>query len=81
MDMDIRELITTDPEIMAGQAVFKGSRVPVETLFDYLEAGAPLAEFLDEFPTVSKEQAVGLLEWTNTLLKTKNPEQLYTAVA
>jgi uncharacterized protein (DUF433 family) len=79
--MDIREIITTDAEILGGQTVFKGTRVPVESLFDHLEAGVALDDFLEEFPTVSKEQAVALLEWTNKLLNTKNPDQLYAAFA
>ena len=59
--MDIREIITIDKEILGGQTVFKGSRVPVESLFDHLEAGISLDVFLEDFPTVSKEQAVALI--------------------
>jgi uncharacterized protein (DUF433 family) len=51
-----------DPDILGGTPVFVGTRVPVQTLFDYLEAGDPLAEFLEDFPTVSREQAVAALE-------------------
>ena len=79
--MDIRELITIDKEILGGQTVFKGTRVPVETLFDHLEAGISLDVFLEDFPTVSKEQAIALLDWANKLLNTKNLDQLYEAVA
>lgn len=79
--MDIRELITIDEEILGGQTVFKGTRVPVESLFDHLEAGISLHDFLEDFPTVTKEQAVALLDWTNRLLNTKNLDQLYAAVA
>ena len=79
--MDLRELITIDNEILSGQTVFKGTRVPVESLFDHLEAGISLDVFLDDFPTVSKEQAIALLDWANKLLNTKNIDQLYTAVA
>ena len=50
-------IIVRDPEIMDGTAVFAGTRVPVKTLFDYLEKGCPLDEFLDDFPTVTREQA------------------------
>ncbi len=60
--MGIRELITVDNEILSGQTVFKGTRVPVESLFDYLEAGVSLDDFVDNFPTVTKAQAVALLE-------------------
>lgn len=54
--MGIRDIITIDNDILGGQLVFKGTRVPVESLFDHLEAGVSLDEFLDDFPTVSKEQ-------------------------
>jgi uncharacterized protein (DUF433 family) len=79
--MDVQELITIDNDILGGQPVFKGTRVPVESLFDHLEAGVPLDEFLDEFPTVSKEQAIALLDIANKLLTSKNVAQLYAAVA
>ena len=78
--MDLKQLITIDNDILGGQTVFQGMRVPVESLFDHLEAGISLDGFLEEFPTVSKEQAVGLLEWANKLLNTKNPDRLYAAV-
>lgn len=79
--MDIREVITIDKEILGGQTVFKGTRVPVESLFDHLEAGVSLDAFLEDFPTVNKEQAVALLEWANKLLNTKNLDQLHAIVA
>ena len=79
--MEIRELITIDNEILGGQTVFKGTRVPVETLFDHLEAGISLNTFLEDFPTVTKEQAIALLEWVNKLFNTKNLDQLYASVA
>ena len=55
-------VIHSDPEILGGAAVFRGTRVPVKNLFDYLEAGNPLERFLDHFPTVSREQALAALE-------------------
>ncbi len=79
--MDIKELITIDKDILGGQTVFKGTRVPVESLFDHLEAGVSLDDFLADFPTVTKEQAVALLELANKLFNTKNLDQLYAAVA
>ncbi len=79
--MDIKELITIDKEILGGQTVFKGTRVPIESLFDHLEAGGALDEFLEDFPTVTKEQAVALLELANRLLNTKDIDQLYAAIA
>jgi uncharacterized protein (DUF433 family) len=55
-------VIHSDPDILGGTPVFVGTRVPVQTLIDYLEANHPLDEFLDDFPTVSREQAVAALE-------------------
>src|SRR5438270_10864632 len=55
--MTISEVIHRDPEIMSGELVFVGTRVPVYTLFDFLEAGDSLDQFLDEFPSVTREQA------------------------
>ena len=55
-------VIHSDPEIMGGTPVFVGTRVPLVTLLDYLEAGQPLSEFLEDFPTVTREQAVAALE-------------------
>jgi len=57
-----REVIHTDPEILAGEPVFVGTRVPLKNLFDYLEAGDSLEIFLDAFPDVTREQAVAALE-------------------
>jgi uncharacterized protein (DUF433 family) len=51
-------VVHSDPRIMSGTPVFIGTRVPLATLFDYLEADQPLSEFLEDFPTVSREQAV-----------------------
>ena len=54
--------ISIDPEVMSGTPVFTGTRVPVQTLFDYIEGGDDLSEFLDDFPSVSKEAAIAVLE-------------------
>jgi uncharacterized protein (DUF433 family) len=59
---DLTLIVHRDPEILGGTAVFVGTRVPVRILFDYLEAGDSLEVFLDEFPSVSREQAVAALE-------------------
>lgn len=61
-------VIHSDPEILSGTPVFIGTRVPVQSLLDYLEGGHPLAEFLDDFPTVTREQAVAVLEEAKHLL-------------
>lgn len=79
--MNIKEIINIDAEILSGQPVFTGTRVPVESLFDHLESGISLDDFLDDFPTVSKEQAIALLEIANKVLTSKNVEQIYAAVA
>jgi uncharacterized protein (DUF433 family) len=55
-------VIHQDSEIMGGTPVFVGTRVPFQTLLDYLEAGDPLGEFLEDFPSVSRDQAVAALE-------------------
>ena len=55
-------VVHSDPGIMGGTPVFVGTRVPFQTLLDYLEVGDPLSEFLEDFPTVSREQAVAALE-------------------
>jgi uncharacterized protein (DUF433 family) len=55
-------VVHSDPEIMSGTPVFVGTRVTFQTLLDYLEAGQPLSEFLEDFPTVSKDQAIAALE-------------------
>lgn len=78
--MDVNNIIAIDKEVLGGQPVFKGTRVPVESFFDHLEAGVTLDEFLDDFPTVSKKQAVALLNIANKLLTSKNVAQLYAAV-
>ena len=59
--MKIEELIERDPAKMNGTPVFSDTRVPVKHLFDYLEGGKSLEEFLDKFPTVSREQAIAVL--------------------
>lgn len=60
--------IHSDAEIMGGTPVFVGTRVPVQTFVEYLEAGDPLDEFLADFPSVSREQAIAVLELAKELL-------------
>ena len=55
-------LITVDPDIQSGAPVFAGTRVPVQNLFDYMEEGDSLDVFLKQFPSVTREQAIGVLE-------------------
>jgi len=55
-------IISTSPDIMGGTPVFAGTRVPIQTLLDYLKAGESIDDFLDGFPTVTREQVITLLE-------------------
>jgi uncharacterized protein (DUF433 family) len=64
-------LITTSAEIMGGTPVFCGTRVPVQTLFEYIEAGDTIDEFLDGFPTVTREQVVAVLEAAKEMVLTE----------
>ncbi len=71
-DMSVKEpLITTSPGRLSGTPVFAGTRVPVQTLIDYLEAGDSLESFLDDFPSVSREHAVAVLELAKSALLAK----------
>jgi uncharacterized protein (DUF433 family) len=63
-----KSLISRDPEIMSGELVFAGTRVPVKNLFDYLEGGDTLEEFLDDFPSVDKAHAISVLEMARRTL-------------
>jgi uncharacterized protein (DUF433 family) len=63
--------VNIDPETMGGTPVFTGTRVPIQTLFDYMEGGDDLNEFLDDYPTVSKEAAIEVLEMAKKSLTTK----------
>ena len=60
--MQTQDLIGSSPEILGGTPVFAGTRVPITNLTDYLEAGDTLDEFLEDFPSVSREQAVEFVE-------------------
>lgn len=57
-----RPLITTSPEVLGGTPVFAGTRVPVQTLIEYLEGGETINDFLEGFPTVTREQVIAFLE-------------------
>jgi uncharacterized protein (DUF433 family) len=66
--MQLGEIVHNDPEILGGTPVFVGTRVPVQSLFDYLEGGETLDEFLHQFPSVKREQAVAVLDLARTTL-------------
>ncbi len=65
-----KPLITSDPDILSGTPVFTGTRVPVKNLTDYLEAGGAIDAFLDDFPSVSREQVIAFLEQARERLST-----------
>ncbi|HZR67007.1 MAG TPA: DUF433 domain-containing protein [Terriglobales bacterium] len=65
---ELKELITKDPDVLGGTPVFRGTRVPFQNLLDYLEAGQTIDEFLDDFPTVSRQAAVRSLEHAKALV-------------
>ena len=58
----MEKVVKRDPEILGGEPVFAGTRVPIESLFDHLEAGDSIADFLEGFPSVKREQVLALLE-------------------
>lgn len=62
------DVIVKDPEILGGVPVFRGTRVPFQTLLEYIEGGQTLDEFLDDFPTVTREAAIGALERAKALV-------------
>ena len=66
--MESASVILSDPEILGGTPCFRGTRVPVDSLIDYLEAGDTLDEFLDNFPSVTRAAASAALEEAKTLL-------------
>jgi uncharacterized protein (DUF433 family) len=74
MEVTMRSpLLTRDPEIMSGALCFAGTRVPVKHLFDYLEGSSSLEEFLADFPTVSRERAIAVLETARERLAADAP--------
>ena len=60
--MNHADIMTISPEVMSGMPVFRGTRVPIQNLLDYLKAGESIDDFLDGFPTVSREQAIAFLD-------------------
>ena len=79
--MKITDLITIDKEIQSGAPVFKGTRVPVQSLFWHLEEGVTIDEFLEDFPSVSKDQVIQILEFSNKIIHTPKIIQMYETVA
>jgi uncharacterized protein (DUF433 family) len=79
--VNIKDYISIDPETLGGQPVFKGTRVTLESLFDHLEKGVTLDEFLLDFPTVTKEQAIAVIEIASKIMTSRNIEKLYETAA
>jgi len=70
----LKDIVHSDPEVLGGTTVFVGTRVPVQSLFDYLEGGETLDEFLRQFPSVRRDQAIAALEFArDTLLAGARP--------
>jgi len=72
-DLELDDLITSDPEILGGRRVFRGTRVPVEALFENLAAGMSLDEIVDEFRTLDRADLILVLELTSALLSGSKP--------
>ena len=70
-----------NPEILGGTPVFSGTRVPIESLFDHLEDGVSLDEFLDDFPSVAREQAIEVLSMAEAVLTSSKFESIYANIA
>lgn len=71
IDMDPKQIVHSDPEILSGTPVFVGTRVPVQALLDFLEGGDTIEEFLDNYPGVTREQAIAFLEEAGRALVAK----------
>ena len=64
----LSDIVRTDPDILGGTPVFVGTRVPIQSLFDYLEGGETLGEFLRQFPSVRRDQAIAALDLARATL-------------
>ena len=78
---DLKKYITIDPEIQNGQPVFTGTRVPVETLFWHLEKEISIEEFLEDFPSVTKDRVLGVIGIAHKIFASGNIEKIYEAAA
>lgn len=79
--MKLEEIITVDPEIQFGTPVFTGTRVPIESLFWHLEKGISLDDFLDDFPSVTRQQAIALIEVASKTLTRSDFSKFYEIAA
>lgn len=78
--MKITDIITIDKEIQSGTPIFKGTRVPIQSLFWHLESGVTIDEFLEDFPSVTKKQVIQLLELSSQMVNTPQIIRLYETV-
>ena len=79
--MNLHEVIYSDPEVLHGTPVFKGTRVPVQSLFWHLEDGISINDFLEEFPTVTKQQCEAVIELAAKAFGSQNFLRLYENAA
>ena len=79
--MKLSELVTIDKEIQNGTPVFKGTRVPIKSLFWHIESGITIDDFLEDFPSVKKEQAIQLLILTEKIFTTPDLMRMYESAA
>jgi uncharacterized protein (DUF433 family) len=79
--LQVRDYINIDKGVLGGNPVFRGTRVPVQTIFDHLEGGVSLDDFLGDFPPVTREQAMAVIEIAGKILTSKNIEQIYETAA
>jgi uncharacterized protein (DUF433 family) len=79
--MDIKQIINIDREIMGGTPVFAGTRVPIQSLFWHLEKNISIDEFLEDFPTITKEQVEGLLSLVEKTFEPQNITRIYEVAA
>jgi len=75
------DVITSNPEVMGGAVVFRGTRVPVETLFDHIEDGISIDEFLEGYPSVSRSQVEQVLDLAAEIFSSGRYKQLYEGLA
>jgi len=79
--MNPESVININPDVLNGTPVFTGTRVPIETLFDHLESGITIHEFLEDFPSVSKEQVTAILEIAGKFFSAKHIKKIYETAA
>ncbi len=79
--MKLSEIITIDKEILGGTPVFKNTRVPVQSLFWHIESGISIDGFIEDFPSVTKEQAIQLLTFSEKIFTTPELIRLYESAA